>query len=130
VKVIAGAIDVEGRAVNGAVVGVTTDPLYLDVELPAGATFAHAIANDHDAFVYPYEGAVRIGGESLSAHNAGVLSRGDRVAIVAEGAGAGCLGLAAGPRGGRIAQYGPFVMNTEAELERGVRDYREGKLTV
>ena len=129
VKVIAGAVDVEGQKVDGAVIGVTTDPLYLDVELPAGATFAQAIPSDHDAFVYPYEGAVRIAGQMLSSHNAGVLSRGDRVEIVADGDAARFLVLAARPLGEPVAQYGPFVMNSEAELEQAVRDYREGKLT-
>ena len=129
VKVIAGEVAIGGRAVRGAVSGVSTDPLYLDVELPAGAQFAQTIAADHDGFVYPYEGSVRIAGQALASHNAGVLSRGDRVEVVADGGAARFLLLAARPIGEPIAQYGPFVMNTEDELARAVQDYREGKLT-
>jgi len=129
VKVIAGEVAIGGRAVRGVVSGVSTDPLYLDVELPAGAQFAQAIAADHDGFVYPYEGSVRIAGQALASHNAGVLSRGDRVEVVADGGAARFLLLAARPIGEPIAQYGPFVMNTEDELARAVQDYREGKLT-
>ena len=129
VKVIAGEVAIAGRAVEGAVSGVSTDPLYLDVELPAGARFVQEIADDHDGFVYPYEGRVRVAGRTLTPHNAGVLSRGDRVEIVAEGGPARFLLLAARPIGEPIAQYGPFVMNTDEELAQAMQDYREGKLT-
>ena len=129
VKVIAGEVAIAGRAVEGAVSGVSTDPLYLDVELPAGARFVQEIADDHDGFVYPYEGRVRVAGRTLTPHNAGVLSRGDRVEIVAEGGPTRFLLLAARPIGEPIAQYGPFVMNTDEELAQAMQDYREGKLT-
>jgi len=129
VKVIAGAVAIGGRTVTGAVSGASTDPLYLDVELPSGARFVQAIANDHDGFVYPYEGRVRVGERTLVPHNAGVLSRGDRVEVAAEGGPARFLLLAARPIGEPIAQYGPFVMNTDEELAQAVQDYREGKLT-
>src|SRR5664279_4760285 len=58
VKVIAGTLTVDGKATPGPIQGVTTDPLYFDVELPANATFTHAIASGYHAFVYPFEGSV------------------------------------------------------------------------
>src|SRR5438874_13475047 len=43
VKVIAGTLSLGGRTTPGPIQGLTTDPLYFDIELPAGATFTHPI---------------------------------------------------------------------------------------
>jgi redox-sensitive bicupin YhaK (pirin superfamily) len=58
-----------------------------------------------------------------------VLSAGDALRIVAAGEGARFILLAALPLNEPVAQYGPFVMNTTAELEQAVRDYQTGRLT-
>ena len=63
-----------------------------------------------------------------------------RMAILADTPGADGVSLTAGPEGARailvagrplrepIAQYGPFVMNTQDEIYRAVEDYRAGRL--
>ena len=58
-----------------------------------------------------------------------MLSGGDAVTVVAAGEGARFILLAGRPLNEPVAQYGPFVMNTPAELEQAVRDYQTGKLT-
>jgi redox-sensitive bicupin YhaK (pirin superfamily) len=128
VKVIAGDLVIDGRRTSGAMHGVTTAPLYLDVVLPAGHVFRHPIAAGHHAFVYPYEGTVEIGGAPVRAHEAGVLSDGDDVEVEAREA-ARFLLLAARPLAEPVAQYGPFVMNTKEEIEQALADYRDGVLT-
>ena len=55
VKVIAGTLEVGGVATPGPIRGITTDPLYLDVELPAGARFTHAIPAGYHAFLYAFD---------------------------------------------------------------------------
>jgi redox-sensitive bicupin YhaK (pirin superfamily) len=56
VKVIAG----ESHGVKGAIAKPVTEPLFLDVDLPAGSSFAQALPAAHNAFLYVYAGEVRI----------------------------------------------------------------------
>lgn len=132
VKVIAGAVEIGGAKTNGPIAGGTTDPTYLDVELPAGATYEHGVDPSYNAFIYAYEGAVTIGeGDSarrLDERSAGLLSAGDRIEAKAEAAGARFLLLAARPLREPVVQYGPFVMNTREEIEQAIRDYQSGAL--
>ena len=51
-----------------------------------------------------------------------------KVEIKAGADGARFLLLAGKPIGEPIVQYGPFVMNTRAEIERAIRDYQNGEL--
>ena len=125
VKVIAGRFE----STSGPIVGLTTDPTYLDVELPAGGTFAHAIDAGYSAFVYPFEGTLKVGDRELKTHDAGVLGAGERIELTAGKNGARFLLLSGKPLREPIAQYGPFVMNTRAELEQAVADYQSGELT-
>ena len=129
VKVIAGRFEVDGRSTSGPIHGLTTDPTYLDVQLAPGGAFTHALDAGYSAFVYPYEGTLRVGESEVKTHDAGVLGPGDRIELTSGADGARFLLLAGKPLREPIAQYGPFVMNTRAELEQAVRDYQSGELT-
>ena len=132
-KVIAGTLAADGRSVPGPIQGLTTDPLYIDVELPAGAAFAQPVKIGHNAFIYVFEGSLNVGApaaaRALGTHAAGVLAQGDRVEVSAGAAGARFLLLAGRPLGEPVAQDGPFVMNTREEIEQAIRDYQTGELT-
>jgi quercetin 2,3-dioxygenase len=133
VKVIAGTLDVNGTITPGPIQGLSTDPLYLDIELPAGATLTHPIRPGYHAFVYPFEGSVKVGpagsARTLEAHHAGVLSDGDAVALAGGEEGGRVLLLAGRPLLEPIVQYGPFVMNSREEIEQAMSDYQRGALT-
>lgn len=136
VKVIAGTLELDGKATNGPVNGdgakLSTDPLYLDVHLPAGAIFAAPITAGHNAFLYNYEGSAQIGtagaAKPLPHRAAGVLSDGGSVRVQAGAEGVRFLLLAARPLREPVVQYGPFVMNTREEIEQALADYRDGRL--
>jgi redox-sensitive bicupin YhaK (pirin superfamily) len=132
-KVIAGTLAIEGKPVPGPIQGLTTDPLYLDVELPAGAAFAQPVPADHNAFIYVFEGSADAGAagaaKHLATHSAGILAAGDRVEVTAGPEGARFLLLAGRPLGEPVVQHGPFVMNTREEIEQAIRDYQSGELT-
>lgn len=133
-RVVAGAVaTVDGSSVTGPIAGLSTEPIYLDVLLPAAGAFTQSVPVGHAVFVYPYEGSIEIlaGGEArtLAPHNAGVLSAGDFVEIRATGTEARFLFLAGRPLGEPVAQYGPFVMNSREEIDQAIADYRAGVLT-
>jgi hypothetical protein len=132
-KVIAGTLVADGRSTSGPIQGIATDPLYLDVELPAGALFTQPIPPGYSAFVYPFEGSVDVGPanspRTLGMHRLGVLADGE-IAEVSGGAAGGRFILVAGrPLREPVVQYGPFVMNTRDEIEQAIRDYQAGTLT-
>ncbi|HZF14783.1 MAG TPA: pirin family protein [Steroidobacteraceae bacterium] len=136
VKVIAGAFSSGDRLthgpINGAKKGVSTDPLYLDVHLPAGGRFTEAVNAGYTALIYPYEGSLEVGpagsSRTLARQSMGILSAGDTIEVAAGAEPVRFLLLAARPLGEPIVQYGPFVMNTREEIEQAIHDYQSGKL--
>jgi quercetin 2,3-dioxygenase len=126
VTVIAG----ESHGVQGAVTRDVTAPLYLDLHLPAGACFAQPLPAAHNAFVYVYRGELRINGSLVPIRNMAILANdgeADGVCVEA-GPDTRALLIAGRPLKEPIAQYGPFVMNTEQEIYQAVADYRAGTL--
>jgi quercetin 2,3-dioxygenase len=133
VRVIAGTLEIDGARVPGPVNGAhdkATDPLYVDVRLPANATFGLPIARGHNAFLYAYEGSATIAGKALPHRAAGLLSDGDAVAVTAGPEGGRFLLLAARPLREPVVQYGPFVMNTRDEIEAAIYEYNMGTLAL
>jgi redox-sensitive bicupin YhaK (pirin superfamily) len=95
---------------------------------------------DQDGFVYVFEGAALLGEGSGANEDDGretkdgqlaLLGAGDSV-VLACAAGASkparMLLLAGMPLREPVARYGPFVMNSEAQIRQAIVDYQEGRL--
>jgi redox-sensitive bicupin YhaK (pirin superfamily) len=124
VRVIAGS----SNGVAGLVEREVTEPLYLDIHIPAGASFSTALPATHNAFVYVYRGAVRVGDTRVDAKRMGILGNApeaDGVTIAAS-EDARLILIAGKPLNEPIVQYGPFVMNTEQQIHQAIDDFRNG----
>jgi redox-sensitive bicupin YhaK (pirin superfamily) len=127
VRVVAG----EAGGKRGPVEGIAIAPTMLDVSLPAEkSAFRHALPKEHNAFVYVFEGAARVGSSrtKVTRGQLAVLGPGEAIAAEGDGGAARFLLLAGKPIGEPVARYGPFVMNTEAEIRQAIRDYQTGRL--
>ncbi|MGY8524913.1 pirin family protein [Paracidovorax citrulli] len=128
-RVLAG----HSHGVDGAVARPVTEPVYLDVALPAGASFAQTLPAGHNAFVYVYRGEVTVGdGDAasvLESQRMGVLSndaQADGVTVTAKDD-AQFLVIAGKPLNEPIVQYGPFVMNSQQQIFEALNDFRDGR---
>ena len=125
VRVISGS----SNGVSGVVTRETTEPLYLDVHMPAGASFETAIPNTHNAFIYVYRGAVKVGGVQVETQRMGILSNSAEAEVLNVSAtkDAQFILVAGKPLNEPIVQYGPFVMNTQEEIHQTLDDFRNGR---
>lgn len=122
VRVVAGVAD----GVRGPVTEIAADPLYLDVQLEAGATFTQPVAAGHTALVYLFEGGGTFDGDETSALRMLVLTDGDELTARAGSDGMRFMLMAGAPFHEPIAPYGPFVMNTREEIQQALTDLRNG----
>lgn len=127
VKVIAGEL----QGVTGPVAGVATRPLYWDVTLAPGARFTAPVPATHQGFLYAFEGSLVAGpadaAKPVGKRWLGVLGEGDAVELTAGAEGARLILVAGVPLKEPVARYGPFVMNTQEEIQRAFADYRDGR---
>jgi len=124
VRVIAG--EVEG--VRGPVTEIAADPTYLDVTVAPETSFVHQVARGHSAFAYVFEGAALFGRGSTptAATRMIILSDGDYLEVRTNEQPVRFLLVSGKPLHEPIARYGPFVMNTRAEIEQALRDLQNG----
>jgi redox-sensitive bicupin YhaK (pirin superfamily) len=134
VRVVAG--DVGGHKGPGA----THTPIaFVHASVAPGAVLQLPWAPSHNALVYALQGAGSVGAEGrpFGAGELAVFGAGDRITVAAAGRqprsedpGLEILVLGGEPIGEPVAAYGPFVMNTRAELLKAMEDYQAGRLGV
>ena len=125
-RVIAG----QTHGVTGAVQREGSQPLYLDLHLQPGARFEQALPAGHNAFVYVYRGGLRVGECQVPAQRMAILANtpgSDGVVLQAGDQPTRALLIAGQPLNEPIAQYGPFVMNSNDEIFQAVEDFRAGR---
>jgi quercetin 2,3-dioxygenase len=132
VKVIAGRV---GETL-GPIAQPATDPTYLDIALEPEATFVQELPAEYAAFLYVFEGSLRVGdatgGQRVQSHELAVLSDGTTLRLTgdtpgSDGRTARAILVAGRPLREPVAKYGPFVMNTRQELQQAFVDFQNGR---
>ncbi|GAQ87527.1 cupin-domain containing protein [Klebsormidium nitens] len=128
VKVIAG----ESMGTK-AVIETRTPILFLHCKLQPGASFTQEVPSSYNAFAYLIEGEGVFGnGKHATAKQAVFFERdGDSVTVKNDETAKETLSLlllAGTPLNEPIARYGPFVMNTQEEIQQAFTDFRAGRM--
>jgi redox-sensitive bicupin YhaK (pirin superfamily) len=123
--VVAGAVD----GLTGPVRERPTAPLLVTAALEDDRPLTVDTPRGHAAFVFVSAGEITIGADqAVPAGTIAVLGDGDHVRLAARGLRSELLLAAGRPLREPIVQRGPFVMNTQAEIEQAFADYRAGVL--
>ena len=122
------------KVVAGEVAGVhgkvnTTSPVtYAHIEFAAGDQVVWVPQEGHTALVHVFGGEVEVNGEKAVDGQMVVLERTAGEVRVTSANGASVLLLGGEPLNEPVARYGPFVMNTQAEIVQAFEEYQAGTL--
>jgi redox-sensitive bicupin YhaK (pirin superfamily) len=128
IRVIAGEVD----GVSGPVKEIFADPTYLDISIPSNKMFSQPIEKDHAAFAYIFEGEGLFetgdadAGKPIPHPRLIVFGDGDQVSVRASDLGVRFLLVSGKPLNEPIARWGPFVMNTQEEIEQTLEEIKNG----
>lgn len=128
IRVITGRVG----EIRGPVTEIAANPIYLDVFIPAHSSFQQPIERGHTAFAYVFEGEAKFAGDDkeegtlISNPRLVVLGDGDYLKVTTGEAPVRFLLVSGKPLHEPIARYGPFVMNTQEEIEQTLYELRMG----
>lgn len=126
--VVAGDWQLGTASAIGPLTELTPRAALLDLSLDPEARVSIATPVQETVLVYVYAGSLRHEGGDSGAGNLLITTAGDQLPLQASAEGAGLLVLRGQPLREPVAHYGPFVMNTQEEIEQALRDYRSGLL--
>ena len=127
-RAVAGQWTLEGRMSGSPLSGMAAGARALDLQLPAAAQLSLDLPAADTLLAYVYQG-VLLAGLPIQKGQLARFGKGEQVTLTAGADGVRLLLLAGTPLAEPIAQHGPFVMNTEAEIRQAIADYRNGTLT-
>ncbi|MBY4675404.1 pirin family protein [Marinobacterium arenosum] len=128
IKLIAGAFELQGQHLTGPIDQLPARASVADLRLAAGGSLTVSALSGQRLLGYLYEGELTVDGQRFVRRQ--MLKADDLASLqLSSDSGAGILLLKGEPINEPVAHYGPFVMNTEAELRQAIEDYQRGVLT-
>jgi redox-sensitive bicupin YhaK (pirin superfamily) len=128
IRVIAGEVD----GIHGPVKEIVAEPTYLDISIPPNGAFSQSIVRGHAALAYIFEGQGVFeaddaeAGKPIPHPRLIVFGDGDQVSVRAADPGVRFLLVSGKPINEPIARWGPFVMNTQEEIEQTLEELKNG----
>lgn len=124
IRLVAGDID----GIRGPVTEIAAAPLYMDVKLEPSSKFILPIPREHTVLAYVFEGTGKFDDQVVdSVSMAFFKADGDQIEVNSDaGKGVQFMLIAGAPFKEPIVPYGPFVMNTKAEIEQTIQELRNG----
>ena len=123
IRVIAGEVTINQVPKQGPLPEISTRPVFMDANLPPNETVELCFSTENTAMVYVYKGAT----DSIASRQLAVYASGSTLQLKAGPEGAEFLVLSGQPINEPLVQYGPFVMNTQEEIERALADFQNPK---
>lgn len=123
-RVLAGELN----GVKGAVSTKAVQPQFYDIHVEQNDEIALSVDHEHNGFVYVYEGDIKLDARVIDKGQLAVLDLADQLVFTAS-AQTRLIFISGKPIGEPVEQYGPFVMNTQAEINQAVLDYQQNRLT-
>ncbi len=120
VRVIAGNVRMNQQALQGLLPETSTQPVLLDIQLTANETVELSFSTENPALVFVYKGATDL----VASRQLGIYTNGNALHLEAGPSGVELLVLSGRPIKEPVVRYGPFVMNTSAEIERALKDFQ------
>lgn len=124
IKVIAGQTD---KGTSSPIKGIATAPLFFDISFSAQQTMQQQIPISHQTILFVLTGEVSVHGQTVKEGVLASLSQGDILTLQGQSKDSRCLLIAAKKLQEPIAWLGPFVMNTEQEVQQALDDYRNNR---
>ncbi|WP_417226263.1 pirin family protein [Amphritea sp.] len=122
------AADRQSQTFSGPLQQLPGDAAVADLRLQSNSDIRLEHSAERILLIYVYQGEMSINGQPLATSQMAKVSAADRLQLCsAEGAGA--LLLSGQPLNEPMVHYGPFVMNTQAEIDQAIRAYQQGTLT-
>lgn len=106
----------------------TLVPIFLStIDMKEGGSFSKKIPSEENIFFYIIKGSVKVSGQEIPFRNlVEFINDGEELSVVASEDAIIILGHAKPFNEPMVAQ-GPFVMNTQREIQEAYRDYQDGK---